>query len=220
VARRAVLSWGVAGALTALPGCTPYAQGYAYTTHQSFPSGAPPAAPPPAASPTPVASADASASMPADMHAAMSDRLTYYLQGHRLPLVGAQVADAADGNHQVILSGFVATDHGKSDAEEKARRFLNEPNAEIDNRIVVKPELQAPPSPPLAAAASSFPPPATSSPGAPAAPAQQLQPAQVNQLLGALLLGMAIVSTLPTAGAPGAGVAPPPASSSGAPPSP
>jgi hypothetical protein len=197
--------------LTALPGCTPYVHGYAYTTHQSFSSSAPPSAPQPTPSPSvaPTPSADSSL-LPSGTHSATSDRLTYYLQGHRLPLVGAQVADAGGGNYKVILYGFVATNHGKNDAEEKTRRFLNDPNAEIDNRIVVKPELRTP-NPSLNAAASSFPPPASSSSTSPT----QLQPAQINALIGALLMGMALVSALPTAVAPGAG-----APSSGAPPSP
>ncbi|GEM_PF-4934690 len=212
-AARAVVSWGVAGVLTALPGCTPYVHGYAYTTHQSFSSSAPPSAPQPTPSPSvaPTPPTDYSSGLPSGAHSATSDRLTYYLQGHRLPLVGAQVTDAGGGNHKVILYGFVATDHGKNDAEEKTRRFLNDPNAEIDNRIVVKPELRTS-SPSLNAAASSFPPPPASSSST---PPTQLQPAQINALIGALLMGMALVSALPTAVAPGAG-----APSSGAPPAP
>lgn len=198
------------GALTALPGCTPYVHGYAYTTHQTFSTGTSPAAPQPTSSPTAASPADASAGPSPATQAELSDQLTYYLQGHRLPLVGAQVANGPAGNHKVILYGFVATTRGKNDAEEKTRRFLNEPGAEIDNRIVIRPELLTP-SPSLSAAASSFPPtagsPSVTTPypgGTASAPPQQLQPEQLNELLGALMLGMAIVSTLPTAGAPGA----------------
>ncbi|HUY17583.1 MAG TPA: hypothetical protein VMV15_00035 [Candidatus Binataceae bacterium] len=205
----------MAGALTALPGCTPYVHGYAYTTHQTFSTGAAPATPQP--SPTPVSPPEPSTSSSPATRSAVSDRLTYYLQGHRLPLVGAQVMDAADGNRKVILYGYVATPHGKHDAEDRARRFLNDPGAEIDNRIVIQPELLTP-SPALSAAASSFPPLAAApSPGTAApAPSQQLQPAQLNELLGALLVGMAIVSTLPTAA--GAGALAPPGSIPPAPP--
>jgi hypothetical protein len=207
----------MAGALTALPGCTPYVHGYAYTTHQTFSTGAAPAAPEP--SPTPAPPPEPSTSSSPTTRSAVSDRLTYYLQGHRLPLVGAQVMDAADGNRKVILYGYVATPHGKHDAEDKARRFLDDPGAEIDNRIVIQPELLTP-SPSLSAAASSFPPSAAAPSMASAAPApsQQLQPAQINELLGALMLGMAIVSTLPTAAGSGTlappGSAPPPAAPS------
>ena len=208
-AARAVVGWGVAGALTALPGCTPYAQGYAYTTHQTFSTAASPAAAQPVPSPTPALSAASSTNPPSETHSELSDQVTYYLQGHRLPLVGAQVTNAAAGNHKVILYGFVATEHGKNDAEDKARQFLNEPNAEIDNRIAVRPELRTPNSP-LSAAASSFPTAGASSasPGAASAPPQTLPPARLNELLGALLLGMAIVSTLPTATGPGTAMPP------------
>jgi hypothetical protein len=218
----------MAGALTALPGCTPYVHGYAYTTHQTFSTGAPPAAPQPVPTPTPTPRADSSASTAPPVRSVLSDQLTYYLQGHRLPLVGAQVTDAPAGDHKVILYGFVATAHGKRDAEDKSRRFLNEPNAEIDNRIAIRPELLTP-NRSVSAAASSFPatppPPAVTAPyagGAPSALPQQLQPAQINELLSALLLGMALVSTLPTAGASGApapagSVASPPAAPASAP---
>lgn len=215
-AARAVVNWGVAGALAALPGCAPYVQGYAYTTHQTFTSGTSPAAPQPAASPTPAPPTDASASSPPGTHSESSDQLTYYLQGHRLPLVGAQVVNAPAGNHKIILYGFVATPQGKADAEDRTRQFLNEPGAEIDNRIVIRPELLTP-NQSLSAATSAFPPSAASASmtapnpsGTAPAPLQQLQPAQVNELLGALLLGMAIVSTLPTAGIPGAPASPGP----------
>ncbi len=211
-AARAVVSLGVAGALTALPGCTPYVHGYAYTTHQSFGSSASPSAPQPlpspSAAPSPAASAGPSTAPIEATRSELSDQLTYYLQGHRLPLVGAQVASAASGSHKVILYGYVATAHGKRDAADKARRFLNDPNAEIDNRIVVSPELREP-NPAVSAAASSFPPPATASAGT-AIPPQQIPPAQLNELIGALLLGMAIVTTLPSTLPPAPGGAPTP----------
>jgi hypothetical protein len=202
--------------LTALPGCTPYVHGYAYTTRQSFGGGASASAPQPvptpgaAPSPAVVASAAGSSTAPIEAtHSELSDQLTYYLQGHRLPLVGAEVASNAPGSHKVILYGYVATEHGKHDAAEKARRFLNDPNAEIDNRIVVSPELREP-NPAVTAAASSFPPPATASAGGAAIPPQQIPPAQLNELVGALLLGMAIVTTLPATLPPGPATAPTP----------
>jgi hypothetical protein len=142
-------------------------------------------------------------------HSELSDQLTYYLQGHRLPLVGAQVASAASGAHKVILYGYVATEHGKHDAVDKARRFLNDSNAEIDNRIVVSPELREP-NPAVSAAASSFPPPVVTSSSSTAVPPQQIPPAQLNELIGALLLGMAIVTTIPSTVPPAPGSAPTP----------
>ena len=72
---------------------------------------------------------------------AQSGTLTSYLQSHRLPLVGAQVLTNSSGNQQIILYGFVATDFGKQDAADKARRYLHNPNAPVINRIAVRPEL-------------------------------------------------------------------------------
>src|SRR5579864_3016477 len=50
-----------------------------------------------------------------------SQGLSDYLKHHQLPLVGAQVVTSASGGRQVILFGFVASDFGKTDAEQKAR---------------------------------------------------------------------------------------------------
>ena len=70
-----------------------------------------------------------------------SQALTDYLKTHHLPLVGAQVLAAADGERQVILFGYVATDYGKGDAESKARRYVNNPAVTVDNRIKIEPSL-------------------------------------------------------------------------------
>lgn len=70
-----------------------------------------------------------------------SGSLTNYLQKHKLPLVGAQVLANSNGNRQVILYGFVATDFGKQDAADKARRYLSDPDMPVINRIQVRPEL-------------------------------------------------------------------------------
>jgi hypothetical protein len=72
-----------------------------------------------------------------------SQALTQYLKQRRLPLVGAQVLQRADGRRMVVLYGFVGSDFGKSDAVEKARRFLHDTNVDVDNRINVRPELLA-----------------------------------------------------------------------------
>lgn len=87
-----------------------------------------------------------------------SEALTSYLHEHRLPLVGARVMRDADGNQQVVLYGFVATPFGKSDAETKARRYLNEPGLSIVNRINIRLELLSQQSTP-----GSSPPPADTS---------------------------------------------------------
>src|SRR5690242_14749239 len=49
-----------------------------------------------------------------------SQGLSDYLKHHSLPLVGAQVVTSPSGGKQVILFGFVASDFGKTDAEQKA----------------------------------------------------------------------------------------------------
>ena len=75
-----------------------------------------------------------------------SGALTDYLKTHHLPLVGAQVLSAPDGEKQVILFGFVATDYGKGDAESKTRRYINDPKVTVDNRIKIEPTLAKPAS--------------------------------------------------------------------------
>jgi hypothetical protein len=70
-----------------------------------------------------------------------SNELTDYLRSHQLPLVGGQVVDAPDGHPQVILYGFAATDRGQLDAEIKTRKFMNDSNLAISNRIKVNPEI-------------------------------------------------------------------------------
>lgn len=70
-----------------------------------------------------------------------SSALTTYLHKHRLPLVGGQVLSNSNGPQQVVLYGFCATDFGKSDAEAKARAFLQLPDIAIVNHIEVHPEL-------------------------------------------------------------------------------
>ena len=70
-----------------------------------------------------------------------SQGLTDYLRHHSLPLVGAQVVTSTSGGKQVILYGFVASDFGKTDAEQKARHYLSDPTLVVDNRIKVSSEL-------------------------------------------------------------------------------
>ncbi len=67
--------------------------------------------------------------------------LTGFLHTHRLPLVGAQVVKVKQGKRQVMLYGFTGTLQGKSDAEDNARYFINDPNALVVNRVKVDPEL-------------------------------------------------------------------------------
>jgi hypothetical protein len=71
-----------------------------------------------------------------------STRLTDYLHAHRLPLVGAQVYNST-GGRSVMLYGYTATDFGKTDAETKTRRFLQDSAVAISNHIHVRPELSS-----------------------------------------------------------------------------
>jgi hypothetical protein len=73
--------------------------------------------------------------------AAGSQALTKYLHDSQLPLVGARVLASNGGPRQVVLYGFVATAFGKADAADQVRVFLNDPAAQIDNRIKIAPEL-------------------------------------------------------------------------------
>ena len=73
--------------------------------------------------------------------APQSQALSDYLKHHQLPLVGGQVVNSTSGGRQVILFGFVASDYGKTDAEQKARNYLKDPTVLVDNRIKVSPEL-------------------------------------------------------------------------------
>jgi hypothetical protein len=72
---------------------------------------------------------------------AQSQDLSDYLKHHSLPLVGAQVVTSPSGGRQVILFGFVASDFGKTDAEQKARHYLKDSSLVVDNRIKISPEL-------------------------------------------------------------------------------
>jgi hypothetical protein len=73
--------------------------------------------------------------------ASQSQALSDYLKHHQLPLVGGQVVNSTSGGRQVILFGFVASDFGKTDAEQKARNYLKDPTLVVDNRIKVSAEL-------------------------------------------------------------------------------
>jgi hypothetical protein len=70
-----------------------------------------------------------------------SQALTEYLNAHHLPLVSGRVVSVAGGSPEAILDGYVASEFGKSDAEQKTRTFLNNPNTLVDNRITISPEL-------------------------------------------------------------------------------
>ncbi len=82
----------------------------------------------------------------APVDSAQSQALTDYLHTQRLPLVGARVLAANGGPRQVILYGYVATPFGKADAADRARQFLNDSGAQVDNRLRVEPDLAGNPA--------------------------------------------------------------------------
>ncbi len=77
----------------------------------------------------------------APVDASQSTALTDYLHSRQLPLVGARVLASNGGPRQAILYGYVATPFGKADAVDKAREFLNDSGAQVDNRIKIEPAL-------------------------------------------------------------------------------
>jgi hypothetical protein len=90
----------------------------------------------------PDASADSQLPVLPPDPAGQSRVLTDYLKGHDLPLVGASMVTGQSGR-QLTLYGYVATEQGKSGAENDVRRILKDADVTIVNRIVVKPELLA-----------------------------------------------------------------------------
>ncbi|HEY9156894.1 hypothetical protein [Candidatus Binatus sp.] len=134
----ALAAFGLAVALAGLASCVPM--------QNPFGTGATKAAPLGTSS-----RFDSSASLPPPSSAGtvvggvidspQSQALSDYLKHHSLPLVGAQVVTSSSGGKQVILFGFVASDFGKTDAEQKARHYLKDPSLVVDNRIKISPEL-------------------------------------------------------------------------------
>ena len=70
-----------------------------------------------------------------------SDALSAYLKDNRLPLVGAQVLQDTSGTRRLVLYGYVATQLGKDDAEQKAVKYLNSAGIQVTNRIAINPEV-------------------------------------------------------------------------------
>ena len=91
---------------------------------------------------TPPASSALSLPTASMLDSARSRDATAYLKAHRLPFVIAQVyRDASGAPAFLMLSGKVASDFGKQDAERKTTRFLGNPNLALDNQIQVDPGL-------------------------------------------------------------------------------
>jgi hypothetical protein len=134
----ALAIFGLTVALAVLAGCTPVqnpygtgaGKGTSLGSSNGFDSGS--NMPPPSAAGTVSGGT---------IDSPQSQGLSDYLKHHSLPLVGAKVVTSPSGGKQAILFGFVASDFGKADAEQKARHYLNDPTLVVDNRIKISPEL-------------------------------------------------------------------------------
>ncbi len=135
----ALAAFGLAAALAGLASCEPVQNPYGTTgatkaaplgTSSGFDSSS--SLPPPSSAGTVVGGT---------IDSPQSQGLSDYLKHHSLPLAGAQVVTSPSGGKQVILFGFVASDFGKTDAEQKARHYLKDPSLVVDNRIKISPEL-------------------------------------------------------------------------------
>ena len=91
-----------------------------------------------------------------------SDALTKYMHTNQLPMVTAQFSTSPDGSKQLILTGFVATRFGRDDAERIATAYLNDPNVNMVDQILLDPHVEDLRPPPGAAAAQSSPSPNSS----------------------------------------------------------
>jgi hypothetical protein len=88
-----------------------------------------------------------------------SDALTKYLHLNSLPMVSAQVSTSPGGSRQVILTGFVATQFGRTDAERIATAYLNDPTVNMADQLQIDPQVEdtrgaAPPPGPASAPGS------------------------------------------------------------------
>jgi hypothetical protein len=84
-----------------------------------------------------------------------SDALTKYLHMNELPMVTAEFSTSLGGSKQLILTGFVATQFGRNDAERIANAYLNDPSVNIVDQILLDPHVEDLRAPPGSAAASA-----------------------------------------------------------------
>ena len=84
-----------------------------------------------------------------------SDAITKYLHMNELPMVTAQFSTSPGGSKQLILTGFVATQFGRNDAERIANAYLNDPSVNLVDQILLDPHVEDLRPPPGSAAASS-----------------------------------------------------------------
>ena len=83
-----------------------------------------------------------------------SDALTKYLHMNELPMVTAQFSTSPAGSKQLILTGFVATQFGRNDAERIATAYLNDPSVNMVDQILLDPHVEDMRPPPGSAAAA------------------------------------------------------------------
>src|SRR5271156_5214763 len=86
-----------------------------------------------------------------------SDALTKYLHVSELPMVTAQFSTSPGGSKQLILTGFVATQFGRNDAERIAFAYLNDPSVNMVDQILLDPHVEDL-RPPAGSAAAANPP--------------------------------------------------------------
>jgi hypothetical protein len=134
----ALAVFGLTAALATLPGCTPVQNPYGTGAVKGASLGTSSGYDSSSNLPPPSAAGTVSGGT---IDSPQSQGLSDYLKHHSLPLVGAKVVTSPSGGKQAILFGFVASDFGKADAEQKARHYLNDPTLVVDNRIKISPEL-------------------------------------------------------------------------------
>jgi hypothetical protein len=90
-----------------------------------------------------------------------SDAITKYLHMNELPMVTAEFSTSSGGSKQLILTGFVATQFGRNDAERIATAYLNDPSVNMVDQILLDPHVEdmrsAPPGSAAAANGSQSP---------------------------------------------------------------
>jgi len=88
-----------------------------------------------------------------------SDAITKYLHMNELPMVTAEFSTSPGGSKQLILTGFVATQFGRNDAERIATAYLNDPSVNMVDQILLDPHVEdmRPPQGSAAAAGSQSP---------------------------------------------------------------
>ena len=71
-----------------------------------------------------------------------SDAITKYLHMNELPMVTAEFSTSPGGSKQLILTGFVATQFGRNDAERIATAYLNDPSVNMVDQILLDPHVE------------------------------------------------------------------------------